>query len=89
MGIAFTEMSDTYRAQLLELLKNISRPSVIMAKSGESAPTTIVPPVGVPIISDAMAALRTIIRFFEDRHVLTQPEFVRLLHKSQESKPAR
>jgi hypothetical protein len=41
MGIAFTEMSDTYRAQLLELLKNISQPSVIMAKSGASVPTTV------------------------------------------------
>ena len=89
MGIAFTEMSNTYRAQLLDLLKNISQPSVIMTNGGAPRSATVVPPVGVPIITDAMAALRTIIRFFEDRHVLTQPEFVRLLHKSQQSKPAR
>lgn len=88
MGIAFTEMSDTYRAQLLELLKNISQPSVIMANGSAPRPTTVAPPGVLPIITDAMGALRSIIRFFEERHVLTQPEFVRLLHKSQEQKPA-
>jgi hypothetical protein len=89
MGIAFTEMSTAYRDQLRDLLKDISRPSLIMAKSGASAPTSVAPLGVVPIITNAMAALRAIIRFFEERQVLTQPEFLRLLHRSQEQKPAK
>jgi PilZ domain-containing protein len=89
MGIAFTEMSAAYRDQLRDLLKDISRPSVIMAKSGASAPTSVAPLGVVPIITDAMTALRAIIRFFEERQVLTQPDFLRLLHRSQEQKHAK
>jgi len=86
MGIAFTEISDEDRARLRELLKTISRPSVIVTPGAGPTLAATRPLGSLPAITDAMAAIRTIIGFFEVGQILTQQEFLRLLHKSQESK---
>jgi PilZ domain len=80
MGIALTEMADDDRAQLKELLRTISRTTVVMgAPLLGSAPLE-----PVPLISDPSAALRALVEFFNKRPALPRDEFLRLLRKSQE-----
>ena len=80
MGIALTEMSEDNRTRLKELLRTISRPAIVMgAPLAASAPLET-----VPLISDAPAALRALVEFFEKRQTLTREEFLRILRKSQE-----
>ena len=87
MGIAFTEMSEENRARLRQLLAKISPPSVIMAPSlGPSQPVSG-PLKSVPPISDPSAALRALVEYFENRQMLTQEEFLRLLRTSQRGIP--
>lgn len=88
MGIAFTEMSEENRACLRQLLAKISAPSVIMAPTlGPSQPVGG-PLKAVPPISDPGAALRALVEYFENRQMLTQEEFLRLLRVSQRANPA-
>jgi PilZ domain-containing protein len=88
MGIAFTEMSEENRARLRQLLAKISPPSVIMAPSLASALPVSGPLKAVPPISDPSAALRALVEYFENRQMLTQEEFLRLLRTSQRGIPA-
>jgi PilZ domain len=86
MGIAFTEISSDDGTRLRDLLKTLSQPSVILARGHGPGPTLAADGLcSVPAITNAMAAVRSLIGFFEAGQVLTQPEFLRLLHKSQES----
>jgi hypothetical protein len=86
MGIAFTEMSEANRTQLRELLTTISKPSVIVG------PASSIPVRGplkaVPPISDPGTAVQALIEYFENRQILTQEEFIRVLRKSQKVDPA-
>jgi PilZ domain-containing protein len=79
MGIGFTYMAEAERTHLKELLKTLSRPSVIMGSpllvAGFSDP--------VPRISDPQAALSAIIQYFAERQLLTRSEFIMLLRRSQ------
>jgi hypothetical protein len=83
MGIAFVELSEENRSRLRELLRTISRPSVILGLTTASS----VPAAGalssIPLPSDATAALRALAEFFESRQLLMRDEFLRILRKSQ------
>jgi len=84
MGICFTTMSDPDRERLRELLRSLSRPSVIMSP--------VVAPTSYPMapqsnslspVSNPAAALKAVTQFFEERHILSREEFHRILRKSQ------
>jgi len=88
IGIAFTDMSEENRAYLRQLLAKLSPPSVIMAPTlGVSQPVGG-PLKAVPPISDPGAAVRALVEYFENRQMLTQEEFLRLLRTSQRTTPA-
>jgi hypothetical protein len=90
MGIAFAEMSEEDRARLKDLLRTISRPSVILG-AGFASPAHAhgaSDPISLP--TDPAAALRALIEFFESRQLLMRDEFLRILRKSQpENHPAK
>jgi hypothetical protein len=83
MGIFFTTMSDENRERLRELLRSLSRPSVILG--GGVPPRDSTPPqaaAGAPI-TNPQATLQAIVDFFEDRQILSREEFLRILRRSQ------
>jgi hypothetical protein len=80
MGIALTEMAEDDRTRLKELLRTISRPTMVMG-----APLLASGPLErVPLIADPSAALKAIVEFFEKRVTLPREEFLRILRSSQE-----
>jgi len=88
MGIAFTEMSEENRTRLREMLATISRPSVIVGPGLASSQPVSGPLKSVPLISDPGAAVRALVEYFENRQMLTQEEFLRVLRTSQRANPA-
>jgi hypothetical protein len=83
MGIAFTDMAEEYRTRLRELLRSISQPSVILG-SGNSPGASVLKRNDLPApVANPGAALQAVIRFFEERQILSRDEFSRLLRKSQ------
>ena len=88
MGIAFTEMSEENRTHLRDLLTTISRPSVIVGAGLASSHPVSGSLKAVPLISDSGAAVRALVEYFENRQMLTQEEFLRVLRKSQRANPA-
>lgn len=83
MGIAFAEMTEENRSHLKELLGTVSRPAMIMGPGIASALPAASPLDAVPLISDSAAAVQALIQYFEDRHMLTREDFLRVLVKSQ------
>jgi hypothetical protein len=83
MGISFTSMSEEDRERLRQLMRSISRPSVIVsprvAKPSSSIPQT----EPLPPVANPGAALQAMLNFFEDRHMMGREEFLRILRKSQ------
>jgi hypothetical protein len=83
MGISFSQMSDEDRERLRELVRSISRPSVILgARVAVPAPSTL-QPEGSPQVTNPGAALQAMVNFFEDRHMMGREEFLRILRKGQ------
>jgi hypothetical protein len=83
MGISFSQMSDEDRERLRELVRSISRPSVILgARVAAPAPSTL-QPEGSQQIANPSAALQAMVTFFEDRHMMGREEFLRILRKGQ------
>ncbi|MGB7600086.1 MAG: PilZ domain-containing protein [Candidatus Sulfotelmatobacter sp.] len=92
MGISFTTMSDSDRERLRELLRSLSRPSVILGARPEGSPATIpeadalsMPPNSATPVTNPGAALQAVMNFFDERHILSREEFFRILRKSQSS----
>jgi len=83
MGIFFHEMSGENRTRLRELLRSLSRPSVIVGPGTPAQNASVLPMEAMPPITNARAAIQAVIDFFEGRQLLTREEFVRLLRKSQ------
>jgi hypothetical protein len=83
MGIFFTTMADEERERLHELIRSLSRPSVI---TGHGAPrvSTASPSGALAPVTNPAAAVQAIANFFEDRQILSRDEFLRVLRKSQE-----
>jgi hypothetical protein len=86
MGIFFHEMSGENRARLRELLRSLSRPSVIVGPGTPPQNASVLPMGAMPPITNARAAIQAVIDFFEGRQLLTQEEFLRILRKSQSTK---
>jgi hypothetical protein len=84
MGIAFVEMTEANRGKLKELLRTISRPSVIVGPRATSASSEHRVSIG-PIITDASHALQAVIDFFENRHMMNREEFLRIIRQSQKA----
>jgi PilZ domain len=83
MGIAFTDTPQEDGGRLRELLKTISRPSVIMGAGAAATQAAAGPRDSAPVISDPGAAIRALVEFFENRHMLMREDFLRMLRKSQ------
>ena len=92
MGISFTTMSDSDRERLRELLRSLSRPSVILAARPEANPAPIpqadarsMPSNSATPVTNPGAALQAVMNFFDERHILSREEFFRILRRSQTS----
>ncbi|MGA9507572.1 MAG: PilZ domain-containing protein [Candidatus Sulfotelmatobacter sp.] len=92
MGISFTTMSDSDRERLRELLRSLSRPSVILGARPEVTAAPIpksnelsLPPNSATPVTNPGAALQAVMNFFNERHILSREEFFRILRKSQSS----
>jgi hypothetical protein len=83
MGISFTQISDENRERLRELLRSLSRPSVIMGHRVFPPAPAALAPAALPPLPNPAAALQAINAFFENRHILGREEFLRILRKSQ------
>jgi hypothetical protein len=83
MGISFTKMSDEDRERLRELVRSISRPSVILGGRVAMRAPPRVPADTLPSVSNPTATLQAMSTFFEDRHMMGREEFLRILRKSQ------
>lgn len=83
MGIAFTEMSEDNQNLLRELLRKVSRPSVIVGPGIASTLPSVEPLTEIPPIANPAAAVEALAEFFENRQMLMREDFVRLLKKSQ------
>jgi hypothetical protein len=80
MGIEFTRMTEEERGHLKEMLRTLSRPSIVMG-----SPVPVANRLdSMPQVSDAKAAVLALTRFFEERQMLTRGEFILLLRRSQE-----
>ena len=83
MGVAFVELSEANRAQLRQMLSQISRPSAIMGPGIASSLPASGPLDAVPAIADPAAAMQALTEFFESRQMLMRENFLRILRKSQ------
>jgi PilZ domain len=83
MGIVFTDISGENRARLRELLRSLSRPSVIVGPGTPLQNTSVLPMEALPPVTNARAAMEAMVSFFESRQLLTREEFLRILRKSQ------
>jgi hypothetical protein len=85
MGISFVTMADEGRERLRLLLKSLSQPSVILRPPSVQETPAIPTADSVPSLPDPAAALRALVLFFDQRHILSRDEFLRILKKSQTS----
>jgi PilZ domain len=85
MGICFTTMSEPNRKQLQELLRSLSRPSVILGVRREEEAAAVPQPDGAASIANPAAALQAVITYFDERLILSREEFLRILRKSESS----
>jgi hypothetical protein len=83
MGIFFTSMSTENRERLRELLRSLSRPSAIVESRTVRRSSEIFPPGGSSPVTNASVTVQAIMRFFDERQILTRDEFVRILRKSE------
>jgi hypothetical protein len=83
MGVSFLIMSDENRARLVELLASLSLPSAILRPRASANPGPVSSPNAASEPNDPRAALQAITDFFEQRHILSRDEFLRILRRSQ------
>ncbi len=83
MGISFTTMSEEDRERLRQLVRSISRPSVIMTQPVIQRLPALPQVEALPPVADPRAALQAMMNFFADRHIMGREEFLRILRNSQ------
>jgi hypothetical protein len=83
MGISFTKMSDEDRERLRELVRSISRPSVILGSRVVAHTPSTAQAETLPGMANPAATLQAMSNFFEDRHMMGREEFLRILRKVQ------
>ena len=82
MGVAFTSMSEADRGHLRELVHSIARPSVLMGL--RVAPQRgLIGPAETPSITNPAVALRAMVTFFENRHMMGREDFLKILRGNQ------
>jgi hypothetical protein len=84
MGLGFIHISEENRLLLRDLLRSISRPSVILGTHDASLSASMQLSASLPPVTNAQAALQALLEFFDQRQLLTREEFARLLRKSQQ-----
>src|SRR5271155_277377 len=85
MGICFTTISGQDRERLHELLRSLSRPSVILGPRPAASAPAIPQSNDLSSIANPAAALKALTSYFDERHILSREEFLRILRKSQSS----
>jgi hypothetical protein len=85
MGVSFLFMSDDNRERLRELVNSLSRQSTILVPQPAPSFATIHGIDSSASPPDPRAALQAITDFFDQRHILSRDEFLRILKKSQSS----
>lgn len=83
MGIAFEGISEENKGHLKQLLATVSRRSVITGPAVSSRPTSG-SLEAVPQISDASAAIQSLIHFFESHQQMMRDDFLRIVNRSQQ-----
>jgi hypothetical protein len=83
MGIRFITMSEDNRKRLRELIETLPQSSVSPAPQAATRDLSIPQPDALAGVASPSAALRAILAFFENRHVMGREEFLRILRKSQ------
>jgi len=83
MGVSFTKMSEEDRERLRELVRSISRPSVIVGSRVATLASSTPPSEALPALPNPRATLQAMLAFFEDRHMMGREEFLRILRKSE------
>jgi hypothetical protein len=83
MGISFSKMSDEDRERLRELVRSISRPSVILGGRVAMRAPSVAPAETLPGVANPAATLQAMSNFFEDRHMMGREEFLRILRKRE------
>ncbi len=82
MGISFEELSEEGRANLKQLVMQLSHRCVVMGPG--IASSLAGGPLGdVPLIADPGAAVQALVIFFENHQAMVREEFLRVLSKSQ------
>jgi len=76
-------MSDEDRERLRELLRSLSRPSVILGNGPLNRSASPLPGAPSTAITDPKAAMQAMVNFFADRQLLSREEFIRILKRSQ------
>ncbi|MFZ2010988.1 MAG: PilZ domain-containing protein, partial [Candidatus Sulfotelmatobacter sp.] len=70
MGISFTNMPEEDREHLRELVRSLSRPSVIVGSRVATRAALPVPTEPLPAVANPRAALQAMRDFFEDRQMM-------------------
>ena len=83
MGISFSQMSEEDRERLRDLVRSISRPSVILGGRAAMRAPSAAPAETLPGMANPVATLQAMSNFFENRHMMGREEFLRILRKSQ------
>ena len=83
MGIFFSQMSEEDRERLRDLVRSISRPSVILGGRAAMRAPSAAPAETLPGMANPVATLQAMSNFFENRHMMGREEFLRILRKSQ------
>ena len=83
MGISFSSMSEGDRERLRELVRSISRPSVILGSRAVTDVPSTPQSSALPRVANPAAVLQAMLNFFEDRHMMGRDEFLRILRKNQ------
>jgi hypothetical protein len=83
MGVAFVELTVENQSRLKQLLEALFQPPSLLETAVIPAHPSDFPTNGAPVISDPGAAVQTLLRYFETRHILTREDFQNLLRKSQ------
>jgi hypothetical protein len=83
IGISFTKVSEEDRERLRELVRSISRPSVILAARVAQRAPSAPPTDALPRVANPGAALQAMLDFFEDRQMMGREEFLRILRQAK------
>ena len=82
MGIAFIEIAEEERAHLRELLRSLSEAHALHQDPHNTAVTREQQPAP-PLITDTASALNALLKFFQERSMLSRQDFWTLIRKSQ------